>query len=307
MLIGLCATCRHAEVVVSSRGSTFQLCRLSTADPRFARYPTLPVLACDGYAVSAAGAHDPTTRFASRVENYVKYRPRYPQAIASRLAEVCGLTVSSRVADVGSGTGLLSEVFLDHGNRVVAIEPNREMRDAGSRLLRHRRGFFTVGGRAEALPLVDGCLDFVVAGQAFHWFDRVLARREFARGLRSDGWVVLVWNERETESTPFLMAYEDLLKRYAVDYDRVDHRLIDDGVLADFFGRPPQYEALDNGQVFDFDGLKGRLLSSSYTPEPDHPNHQPMLDALARIFDEHADHGHVVFKYVTKMYYGHLS
>jgi hypothetical protein len=151
-------------------------------------------------------------------------------------------------------------------------------------------------------------VDFVVAGQAFHWFDRPLARAEFLRILVPDGWVMLVWNERETGATPFLVAYEQLLQRYSMDYDQVNHTRIDEAVLIRFFGKGG-FKAKTFGlrQEFDCVGLRGRLLSSSYAPEAGHPNHGPMLAELRKIFHAHQLDGVVSFEYTTRMYYGHLD
>src|SRR5689334_15561560 len=132
---------------------------------------------------------DPTLRFSNRVDNYSKYRPTYPSAVLDLLAAECGLTSNALIADIGSGTGLLAELFLTNGNRVVGVEPNREMRAAGERLLANAPGFTSVDGTAEATTLAAGSVDFVTAGQAFHWFDRALARVEFARILKPEGWV----------------------------------------------------------------------------------------------------------------------
>lgn len=251
---------------------------------------------------------DPTRRFSDRVDAYVRYRPSYPAAVLEILRARCGLTPASIVADIGSGTGLLTEPFLKHGNPVFAVEPNPEMRAAGERLLAHYPGFVSVPGTAEATTLADHSIDLITAGQAFHWFDRAQARAEFARILRPGGWVALIWNERETETTPFLRDYETLLQTYATDYAQVDHRQIDDTVLADFFHpHPMTVETLQNRQDFDLDGVRGRLLSSSYAPAAGHPNHEPMLAELARLFAAHAVDGRVAFTYTTKVYLGRLS
>ena len=115
---------------------------------------------------------DPTKRFSNRVENYLKYRPRYPAAIIPLLESECGLTPETLVADVGSGTGFLTELFLKHGNRVLGVEPNAEMRSAGERLLAKYPTFCSVNAMAEATTLADSSIDLIIAGQAFHWFDR---------------------------------------------------------------------------------------------------------------------------------------
>ncbi len=250
---------------------------------------------------------EPTQRFSSRVENYVKYRPSYPPAIIDLLATECGLTPDSIIADVGSGTGILTELFLKNGNRVYGIEPNREMREAGEHLLKDYARFISIAAAAEATTLADHSVDFVTAGQAFHWFDRDRARAEFKRALRPQGWVALIWNVRRTTSTLFLQEYEQLLRTYATDYV-VDHRQIDAGILRSFYGSTAfQLKTLDNQQIFDFEGLKGRLMSASDTPEVGHPNHLPMLKELRRIFEAYQIDGKVCFEYDTQIYYGHLE
>ena len=251
---------------------------------------------------------DATQRFSSRVENYIKYRPGYPNEVVETLRNECGLTSDSIVADVGSGTGILTEMFLRNGNAVYGIEPNREMREAAERLLKDYPRFRSVAARAEETTLDDAGVDFITAGQAFHWFDREKTRREFARILKSQGWIALIWNERVTITTPFLVAYEQLLKDYSIDYEQVDHRRIDDDVIRDFFGSGQfRLKQFKNVQVFDYEGVKGRLLSSSYAPEEGSPNYEPMLAELERIFQTYRDEGRVVFEYVTQMYYGQLN
>ncbi len=251
---------------------------------------------------------DPTQRFSSRVGNYVKYRPSYPAAIIDLLAVECGLTPDSIVADVGSGTGLLSELFLKAGNRVWGIEPNREMRAAGEQLLRGYDRFASIAATAEATTLPDRSVDFITAGQAFHWFDRVRAGPEFARILKPEGWLVLIWNERRIDSTPFLRAYEQLLYTYATDYGQVDHKQVDlDVIRAAFPAAAFKSRSFDNHQRFDLEGVQGRLLSSSYAPEAGHPNHAPMLAELASIFEAYQQNGEIVFEYDTRVYYGQFG
>ncbi len=248
---------------------------------------------------------DPTQRFSSRVDNYVKYRPSYPAAILDLLAAECGLTAESIIGDIGSGTGLLAELFLKNGNRVFGIEPNKEMREAGEQLLKGYARFTSIAATAEATTLPDHSLDFITAGQAFHWFDRDRVKVEFPRILKPRGSIVLVWNDRRVDSTPFLRAYEELLRKYSPEYPRVDHRNVDDHVIdATFPSFRFHLKSFENRQVFDFDGVQGRLLSSSYAPEAGHPNHAPMLDALAAIFDQYQLDGRVSFDYETKVYYG---
>jgi SAM-dependent methyltransferase len=175
-------------------------------------------------------------------------------------------------------------------------------------LLKSYPRFHSIAAQAEATGLPDHSVDFITAGQAFHWFDREKARAEFARILKPRGWVALIWNERITTTTPFLVAFEQLLKDYSTDYEQVDHRRIDDDVIRDFFGSDQfRLKQFNNIQVFDYGGVKGRLLSSSYAPEEGHPNFEPMLAELEGIFQAYQNEGRVIFEYVTQMYYGQLS
>jgi SAM-dependent methyltransferase len=252
---------------------------------------------------------DSTQRFSSRVENYIRYRPGYPTELLDILKRDCGLTVDSIVADIGCGTGFLAKLFLDYGNRVFGIEPNKEMREAGERFLHNYPKFMALPGTAEDAPLPGQSVDLVTAGQAAHWFDRTRARREFVRILKPPGWTVLVWNERATDSSPLLRAYEELIRTYGTDYDdvrRVDLEMASQ--IEAFFAPNLVHRAtFPNRQQFNFSGLQGRLLSSSYSPQEGHPNFVPMITELRRLFDAHQQGGLVEFEYQTRLHYGQLS
>ncbi len=250
---------------------------------------------------------DSTNRFTDRVENYVRFRPGYPCEVLQVLATQAGLTSSMVVADVGAGTGISSRLFLENGNTVFAVEPNDAMRAAAEKLLNPLPRFHSVAGTAEQTTLDDTSIDLVVAGQAFHWFRVPEARREFKRILRPAGWVVLLWNTRRTDSTPFLRGYEQLLLDFGTDYREVNHANLSEPTLREFFGSSPRYARLDNVQHFDLAGLTGRLLSSSYVPAADDPRYQPMLAALGQLFATYQEQGQVAFEYDTELYFGTLS
>lgn len=250
---------------------------------------------------------DPVKRFSNRADNYARYRPGYPPGVIDFLKSNCGLKETSIIADVGSGTGILCELFLKNGNRVFGVEPNDPMRSAAERLLQSFASFVSVAATAEATTLKPASVDFITAAQAFHWFDRKQAKREFARILRPGGWVVLIWNERRLASTPFLGEYENLLLRYGTDYQNVRHENVAPEIAQFFAPESFKLKNFDNVQHFDFEGLKGRVLSSSYTPEPGQANFEPMLAQLEAIFNSHQRDGVVTFEYDTKVYYGHLN
>ena len=251
---------------------------------------------------------DSTTRFSNRVENYVRFRPTYPDGVIQILQQETSLTAASVIADVGSGTGISSTLFLRNGNEVFGIEPNPEMRQAAERMLDGFSNFHSVAASAEATSLPTASVDYVIAGQAFHWFDRELTQKEFARILRPAGWVVLIWNSRRIDSTPFLRDYESLLQEFGTDYREIEHKQINPEKLRTFFA-DGQFtsRSLFNEQRFDFDGLKGRLLSSSYAPTNEHPNYEPMIVILKRLFESHNESNQVCFEYDTELYFGHVA
>lgn len=251
---------------------------------------------------------DSTRRFSDRVANYVRYRPSYPVGILSILREQTGLDSTSVIADIGSGTGISAQLFLDNGNSVFGIEPNVDMRQSAEAQLKSYPRFHSIVGTAESTQLQAHSVDYALAAQAFHWFNRAEAKREFTRILKSGGWGLLMWNSRRTTSSSFLRAYEALLQHYGTDYREICHRNIDKTALQDFFAKGQfEFHSLDNEQRFDFTGLKGRLLSSSYTPNETHPNFQPMLTELERLFHQYEENGEIRFEYDTELYFGSIT
>lgn len=250
---------------------------------------------------------DSIDRFTTRVENYAKFRPTYPHFILDLLKADCGLTETSLVADVGSGTGILTELFLRNGNTVFGVEPNARMRSLAESLLSNYMQFKSINGAAETTTLASRSIDIVTAAQAFHWFDRTRTRVEFARILKPKGWVALIWNERRLDSTPFLRAYEQLLLQYGTDYQKVRHENVTEQIAEFFAPQGYRRESSENIQTLGFEGLLGRVFSSSYTPEPDHPSFEPMIASLREVFEQHQRRGTIAFEYDTSVYYGQLS
>jgi len=249
---------------------------------------------------------DPRKRFSTRVENYIKYRPKYPQEIILFLKQENILINNSIIADIGSGTGILSELFLKNGNKVYGVEPNQDMRKAAEQLLYNYSDFISISGSAESTELNSDSIDLITVGQAFHWFDIVKARTEFSRILKPDGYVALIWNRRKKQENEFLKDYEKLLIKYGTDYNEIEKRKLNFDL---FFGNPNVYKIAHfyNFQVFDFDGLKGRLLSTSYIPLSDSPEHNNMICDLQNLFNLYQKEGEIRFEYDTEVIYGQLK
>ncbi|MDM7921724.1 MAG: class I SAM-dependent methyltransferase, partial [Pyrinomonadaceae bacterium] len=245
-------------------------------------------------------------RFSNRVANYVKYRPGYPPEVVELFRDEMNLTPASVMADVGSGTGLSAKIFLENGNMVYGVEPNAAMRAAAEEFLAAFPNFVSIDGTSEATMLGEASIDIVIAAQAFHWFRPEETHREFKRILKTGGYVALIWNERQLDSTEFLREYEKLLLKYARDYEQVRHEKINEDVLSAFFQVPFRRATFPNVQDFDFEGLKGRMLSSSYMPSETDDDFQPMVKELEILFAKHNESGRIKVFYDTNIFYCQL-
>jgi SAM-dependent methyltransferase len=249
----------------------------------------------------------PTERFSERAEHYRRYRPGYPAAAIDLLATHCGLAAGAVVADVGSGTGILSEQLLERGAEVIGIEPNDAMRTAAEQRLGAQARFRSVAAAAEATTLPAKSVDLWLAAQAFHWFDAARTRAEALRVLRAGRFAALLWNERPPEPGPFLEEYESLLRRHAVEYTTIAARRADEASMRAFLGESMQCARFPNQQRLDYAGLEGRLLSSSYAPPAGDPQHAPMMLGLRTLFYRYQQDGEIIFPYETRVYYAQLT
>jgi len=250
----------------------------------------------------------PEERFTDRVDDYARYRPGYPEHVAELVTRKAGLDESSAIADIGSGTGLLAELFLQRGHRVFGVEPNEAMRRAGERRLQRFDSFVSLEGSAEHTGLDEESVDVITAGQAFHWFDPARAPREFRRIIRPGGWIALVWNDRRTRETPFQVAYEQLIEKYAIDYHEVSHRRLAPKTICESLG----VDSLDvyrfeNRQRLSEEAFLGRVRSSSYMPPEDHPKFESMMSEFRGLYGMYAHGGAVTIDYDTVVLIGELK
>ena len=244
------------------------------------------------------------SRFSNRVTDYIKSRPSYPPEAIDFLIRTFNIARRTVVADIGSGTGILTRLLAPHVSIIYAVEPNLDMRAAGEASYTRLPSIISVNGSAESTTLPGESVDLITSAQAFHWFDREKTGREFHRILKPDGCVTLLWNTRLTDSE-FLERYDELLKRFGTDYAAVDHRNIDESVLRSFFRRGEvAYRSFSNIQSFDFEGLIGRLNSSSYAPLPGDSRYIQLTTHLHELFARHHMSGKVDFHYSTDIYWG---
>ena len=244
---------------------------------------------------------NPTGRFSNRVDNYVKYRPSYPPELVSFLADSLGLKKGQQVADIGSGTGILTEILLLKGYFVTGVEPNEAMRQAAERKLGGYDRFYSQAGKAEETGLMDQSVHLITVAQAFHWMEPVATRKEFMRILKLGGHIALIWNLRLVH-TAFLQAYEEFLQAFGHQYDAANRAV--ESELAEFY-KPMEMgiRIFSNIRLLDFEALRGLVLSSSYMPVEGAPRYEEMVNRLEEVFATHKENGLVKMEYETKVYY----
>jgi SAM-dependent methyltransferase len=236
--------------------------------------------------------NDHTHRFTGRATDYVHGRPGYPRAIVQALVAQ-GLPPAALVIDVGAGTGIASQLFLDHGHRVIAIEPNPDMRAVAL-----AAGIDARPGRGEQTGLPAASADLVLCAQAFHWMDRPAAWAEFQRIAKPSALLALLWNQRVTTGTPFLEQLESLLHLYAADDPQVSE--------GDTLRQWPGTTLIEfrHTQTLDYPALLARVSSMSYMPRPATP---ALQQALRQLFDDTNQNGQVEMLYDARLYWARNS
>lgn len=250
---------------------------------------------------------DGTEVFAPLADDYAKYRPGYPTEVLDELVRECGLARDWAIADIGSGTGNLARLFLKAGYGVAGVEPNREMREAGERLLAAYPSFLSLDGTAESIPLDALSVDLITVGQAIHWFDIDRARAEFRRILRPGQWVAVLWNDRY-DSGPFSREYQEFVCSCATTSpSAIKAPSLETGIDRLFGSVTPHTVQFSHAQRFDLGGLLGRARSSGHIPQPGMQGHDELTAKLTELFARYEDSGVVEFAYLTPMYYGRLD
>jgi len=245
---------------------------------------------------------NPLERFSRVTDDYTKYRPGYPEGIVGVLTNEYALSVSSVIADIGSGTGKLSKLFLDNGNTLYAVEPNLQMRQSAESIFGENSKFISINGSAENSMLQNNLADFVVCGQAFHWFHVDKALIEFERILKKNGIVALIWNKRD-DSRKMMAEYKKLIKKYCPERKKIGNPNFTKKDMDRIFKpHPVKYYTFGYYQILDFEELAGRLRSSSYSPPVESVLYNQLMLKLKVLFDEYQQDGKIRFNYKTEMF-----
>jgi SAM-dependent methyltransferase len=249
--------------------------------------------------------HSHTERFSGRVQAYLAYRPRFPRGIIAFLREHSALPASAVVADIGAGTGMLAEIFLEAGHRVLAVEPNAEMLEACRELAAQQPALEVVEGSAEATTLPDGSVDLIPVGRALHWFDWPRAHREFQRILRPDGWVLVATNGHRDSGAPVSNQISEILRKWRTDAAEADTRRDFNQRLQEFLDTSSwQRRTLHHEMTVDFATLLGYAESLSAIPRPGERGYEGMLAELRAVFEEYQHDGVLVTPLACELFLG---
>jgi len=247
---------------------------------------------------------DSVTRWDARSGDYARYRPSYPAEVIDAILDGLGPPERLRVVDIGAGTGISSRLLAERGAKVLAVEPNAEMRAKAE-----ASGLEVRDARADALGLPDASADVVTAFQAFHWFANPESVRELTRVLRPSGRLAVVFNERDDQD-PFTRAYgevvDNMRDRMAIagyrNGSEIVRRLLVDGGLINL-----RLESFVHGQRLDYEGLLGRLRSTSYAPPAGTLEHATMIERITRAFETFEENGEIEFSFRTDVYLGETA
>ncbi|QNL48854.1 class I SAM-dependent methyltransferase [Olivibacter sp. SDN3] len=249
---------------------------------------------------------DNINRFNDRADNYDRFRPGYPQQLLQYIYEHNKLEAHHIVVEMGAGTGILSQELIKWPGKLIAIEPNDEMREKAINSLGHAEHCSVLGSTAENTGLADNSVDLIICAQSFHWFDAEKCKIEFKRILKYRKKAAIIWNIRSAE-TAFERAYEEFILEFSIDYEEVKKREQRGNNLHFFF-----YQGVFEERTFiydtylTFEQLLGRTLSYSYMPNYGHQQLPNMVDALKVLFDKYSTNNIIGLSYKTRLFMGEL-
>jgi len=244
-------------------------------------------------------------KFTDKAEVYAKYRPSYPREYIEYLITEAGLNQDSIIADIGSGTGILSRQLIEKRFPVIGVEPNDDMRSLAEKSLKLDSRFISIKATAENTTIKDNSLDLVTVAQAFHWFDKEKFKLECQRILKQDAKVALVWNSRDG-SSDINKESAEVCQKYCPNFKGFSGGIEETPVVYQQFFKDGKYDFknFSNDLQFDFNGFLGRYLSASYSPKKTDKEYNPFIAALSNLFEKYSKNGKVVIPNNTRSYLG---
>lgn len=249
---------------------------------------------------------DNKDRFIGKAEIYSKYRPSYPERIIDEIEDELRESTYRRVADIGAGTGLFTKILLDRGYEVVAVEPNKEMREIAEIYLEDYEKIEILDSMAEDTKIAENSIDLVTVAQAFHWFDKSKFREECKRILKQDGKIALIWNSRDYNSI-LVRELSAVCTKFCPKFKGFSGGIDNEPEVFDNFFEEYRQVEINNPLQYNLEEFIGRNLSGSYAPKSGEKNYKPFVEAIKQVFDKYSKYGKVILPNVVRVYMGKIN
>lgn len=243
--------------------------------------------------------------FTGKADLYSKFRPSYPNEYINYLLSENQLDEGSFIADIGSGTGILTKLLLEKKLNVLAIEPNDDMREEAEKTLKVYDQYKSINATAENTSLIDNSVDLITVAQAFHWFDKEKFRLECKRILKENSKVSLVWNSKDLTS-PLMIELQEICIETCPKFKGFSGGIEDMPDVYNQFFKNGIYETTvyRTDLEMDLEGFLGRNLSSSFSPLRREKEFESYHAALTNLFIKYSLNGKIIYPYITKSYLG---
>jgi len=237
--------------------------------------------------------------FTSKSKIYDAYRPKYSEQFIDSIIENYPLSHLAKIADIGAGTGILTQQLLRIGCEIFAIEPNKEMREIAENKFLNEKKCHVINGSAEKTTLNDNSMDLIIVAQAFHWFEIESFRKEFQR-ISKRNKAILVWNTKKT-SQPYLAELEEVNQKYCKEFKGFSGGIEIDQISSFFDNHYIRKEFENNLRMKKHNFVNG-ILTGSYTPDKEDKDYEAYVQKIEEIFEKYCINGELIIENDTIAY-----
>ena len=243
--------------------------------------------------------------FSSKAEKFAKYRWCYAAEATETICRIAHISATSVIADVGSGTGILTGEFVDKVQRVYAVEPNPEMRQYAEKALARHPAFCSIDGLSNATTLPDRSVDLITVGQALHWFLPEATKQEFLRILKPGGWLAVLWKEGTDQAMEEAMR-SLFTEQYGWNTSGTKQK---PDKPTEFYYGGQDYLRMSYPQIIQesWEAFFGALCSSAFAPDEDNPLYPNLERAVQEVFNRFSTGGLITVKNATELCLGQIG
>ena len=195
------------------------------------------------------------------------------------------ITKKTKIAEIGSGTGILTKQMIEFGCDTFAVEPNIEMRKIADRKLNQFNNYNSIAATAENTTLNSNSIVLIIVAQAFHWFNKEQFMNECHR-IQKKMNIVLVWNTKNPEQ-PYIKDLEIVNKRYCKDFKGFSGGICEEEIRYFFNNKLSIYNFINDCEL-DYNGFQNAILTASYAPNENNENYKDYISEIQNIFIKHS-------------------